>query len=60
MRARPVIEGKHSELVRYHGGRRTPYVGLVRVFAGEIWRCLAVNLKRYFKLATPMPTLNPA
>ncbi len=25
MKARPVIEGKHSELVRYHGGRRTPY-----------------------------------
>lgn len=46
MKARPVIEGKHSELVRYHGGRRTPYWTLPRVFAGEVWRCLAVNVKR--------------
>lgn len=50
MKDRQVMEGKHSEIVRYHGGRRTRYAGLDRVFAGEAWRCLVVNLKRLFKL----------
>jgi IS5 family transposase len=50
MKDRQVLEGKHSELVRYHGGRRTRYSGLDRVFAGEAMRCLVVNLKRLFKL----------
>jgi len=55
MKARPVIEGKRSKLVRYHGGRRTPYWTLQRVFAGEIWRYLAVNLKRWAKLTANSP-----
>lgn len=50
MKVRPVIEGKHSELVRYHGGRRTRYVGIDRVCLGEVFRCLVVNMKRMFKL----------
>lgn len=50
MKDRQVMEGKHSEIVRNHGGRRTRYTGLDRVFAGEAWRCLVVNLKRLFKL----------
>jgi IS5 family transposase len=50
MAARPVIEGKHSEIVRNHGGRRTRYLGIDRVLAGEVIRCLVVNLKRFFKL----------
>ncbi|HEY9855440.1 MAG TPA: transposase [Stenomitos sp.] len=54
---RPMIEGKHSELVHYHGGRRTPYWTLPRVFAGEVWRCLVVNLKRWVKVTTNSPIL---
>ncbi|MNY73036.1 hypothetical protein D3C86_2117170 [compost metagenome] len=50
MKDRQVMEGMHSEIVRNHGGRRTRYCGLDRVFAGEAWRCLVVNLKRLFKL----------
>jgi IS5 family transposase len=50
MKDRQVMEGKHSELIRYHGGRRTRYTSLDRVFAGEAMRCLVVNLKRLFKL----------
>lgn len=45
-----MMEGMHSELVRYHRGRRARYTGLDRVFVGEAMRYLVVNLKRLFKL----------
>ena len=44
MKDRQVMEGKHSELIRYHGGRRTRYTSLDRVFAGEAMRCLVGSL----------------
>lgn len=58
MKDRAAIEGKHSEAVRYHGGRRSPYVGIDRVFLGEAFRCAVLNLKRFFKLAERQ--MNPA
>lgn len=58
MKDRAVFEGKHSEAVRYHGGRRTPCVGIDRVFLGEAIRCADLNLKRFFKL--PERQMNPA
>jgi IS5 family transposase len=50
MKARPPKESIHADLVKNHGGRRTRYVGIDRVLAGEALRCLVVNLKRLFKL----------
>jgi IS5 family transposase len=49
MKARPPKESVHADLVRNHGGRRTRYVGIDRILAGEAFRCLVVNLKRLFK-----------
>ena len=51
MKERAAIEGKHSEVVRYLGGRLSPYVGIDKVFLGEAFRCAVLNLKRFFKLA---------
>jgi hypothetical protein len=50
MKDHAAIEGKHSEVVRYHGGRRTLYVGIDMVFLGEAFRCTDLNLNRFFKL----------
>jgi hypothetical protein len=50
MKARPPKESIHADLVRNHGGRRTRYVGIDRILAGEAIRCLVINLKRLFKM----------
>jgi transposase len=48
--ATPDIEGKLSELVRYHGLRRARYRGLKKVGLQFYFTAAAVNLKRWFKI----------
>lgn len=50
MKLRPMIEGKQSEMVRYHGLRRAIYRGLEKVTIQAYFTAAAVNLKRFFKL----------
>jgi transposase len=50
MKLRPPIEGKLSELTRYHGMRRARYRGLVKVKLQCYFTAAAVNLKRWVKL----------
>lgn len=49
MRLRPPIEGKLSELVRYHGMRRARYRGLKKVGLQCYFTAAAVNIKRWLK-----------
>jgi transposase len=64
MKLRPPIEGKLSELVRYHGMRRARYRGLKKVGLQCYFTAAAVNIKRWLrleleilKLKTPVPAL---
>jgi transposase len=50
MKLRPPIEGKLSELTRYHGLRRARYRGLIKVRLQSYFTAAAVNIKRWFKL----------
>jgi len=50
MRLRPPIEGKLSEMVRYHGMRRARYRGLKKVHLQCYFTAAAVNIKRWIKL----------
>ena len=50
MKLRPPIEGKLSELVRYHGMRRARYRGLRKVGLQCYITAAAVNIKRWIKL----------
>jgi transposase len=50
MKLRPPIEGKLSELTRYHGMRRARYRGLQRVGLQCYFTAAAVNIKRWIKL----------
>ena len=50
MKLRPPIEGKLSELTRYHGLRRARYRGLVKVQLQSYFIAAAVNIKRWIKL----------
>ncbi len=50
MKLRSPIEGKLSELVRYHGLRRARYRGLKKVGLQFYFTAAAVNLKRWFKI----------
>jgi len=50
MKLRPPIEGKLSELTRYHGLRRARYRGLVKVRLQCYFTAAAVNIKRWLKL----------
>lgn len=50
MRLRPAVEGKLSELVRYHGMRRARYRGLSKVNLQCYFTAAAVNLKRWIKI----------
>lgn len=50
MKLRPAIEGKLSELVRYHGLRRARYRGLKKVNLQCYFTAAAVNIKRWIKL----------
>lgn len=50
MRLRPPIEGKLSELTRYHGLRRARYRGRVKVQLQALFTAAAVNIKRWVKL----------
>lgn len=50
MRLRPAIEGKLSELVRYHGMRRSRYRGLRKLQLQCNFTAAAVNLKRWIKV----------
>ncbi len=50
MKLRPMVEGKLSELVRYHGLRRARYRGLQKVNLQCYFTAAAVNIKRWIKL----------
>ena len=50
MKLRPPIEGKLSELTRYHGLRRARYRGLKKVGLQFYFTAAAVNIKRWIKL----------
>jgi transposase len=52
MKLRPPIEGKLSELTRYHGLRRARYRGLRKVGLQCYFTATAVNIKRWIKLTT--------
>lgn len=52
MRLRPPIEGKLSEMVRYHGLRRARYRGLKKVRLQCCFTAAVVNIKRWIKLET--------
>lgn len=50
MKLRPPIEGKLSELKRYHGLRRARYRGLRKVSLQFYFTAVAVNIKRWIKI----------
>lgn len=50
MKLRPPIEGKLSELTRYHGMRRARYRGLKKVSLQCYFTAVAVNIKRWIKI----------
>lgn len=50
MKLRPAIEGKLSELTRYHGLRRARFRGLKKVSLQCYFTAAAVNIKRWFKV----------
>jgi transposase len=50
MKLRPPIEGKLSELTRYHGLRRAKYRGLSKVSLQCYFTAVAVNIKRWVKI----------
>lgn len=50
MKLRPAVEGKLSELKRYHGLRRARYRGRLKVRLQAYFTAAAVNIKRWFKL----------
>lgn len=50
MKLRPMVEGKLSELVRYHGLRRARYRGLKKVNLQCYFTATAVNIKRWIKI----------
>ena len=50
MKLRSPIEGKLSELVRYHGLRRARYRGLKKVGLQFYFTAAAVNIKRWIKV----------
>ena len=50
MKLRPPVEGKLSELTRYHGLRRARYRGLIKVQLQSYFTAAAVNIKRWIKL----------
>lgn len=52
MKLRPPVEGKLSELVRYHGMRRSRYRGINKLGLQLYFTAAAVNLKRWIKLET--------
>lgn len=59
MKLRPPIEGKLSELTRYHGLRRARYRGLGKVRLQCYFTAAAVNIKRwiriFFQRVKPLP-----
>jgi len=64
MKLRPPIEGKLSELTRYHGLRRARYRGLLKVNLQCYFTAVAVNIKRWIniiieKLKPKIPQLAP-
>jgi transposase len=50
MKLRPPIEGKLSELTRYHGLRRARYRGLKKMGLQCYFTAVAVNIKRWIKI----------
>ena len=64
MKLRPVIEGTHSEMKRYHGLRRARYRGLQKVALQCYLTAAVVNLKRWIKRLLeqirPHPTVQMA
>jgi len=60
MKLRPPIEGKLSELTRYHGLRRARYRGLNKVSLQCYFTAVAVNIKRRVKILLEKMTLKTA
>jgi transposase len=50
MKLRPPIEGKLSELTRYHGLRRARYRGLNKLSLQCYFTAAAVNIKRWIRI----------
>lgn len=50
MKLRPPIEGKLSELTRYHGLRRARYRGLPKINLQCYFTAAAVNIKRWIRI----------
>ncbi len=50
MKLRPPIEGKLSELTRYHGLRKARYRGLKKVGLQCYFTAVAVNIKRWIRI----------
>lgn len=50
MKLRPAIEGKLSELTRYHGLRRARFRGMQKVSLQFYFTAAAVNIKRWLKV----------
>jgi IS5 family transposase len=51
MKLRQPIEGKHSEMKRYHGMTRARYRGLQKVGFQFFLTATAVNIKRWMSMA---------
>ena len=60
MKLRPPIEGKLSELTRYHGMRRARYRGIKKVNLQCYFTATAVNIKRWIKILLQPPEPNLA
>jgi len=60
MKLRPVIEGTHSEMKRYHGLRRARYRGLRKVALQCYLTAAVVNLKRWIKRLLEQISPQPA
>jgi transposase len=54
MKLRPAIEGKLSELTRYHGLRRARFRGLKKVGLQCYFTAAAVNIKRWIRVMLEM------
>jgi len=59
MKLRPMIEGTHSEMKRYHGLIRARFRGLKKLSLQCYFTALVVNIKRWIKKIMEKTTLKP-
>lgn len=59
MKLRPVIEGTHSEMKRYHGLRRARFRGLKKLSLQCYFTAVVINIKRWIKKLMEEMTLKP-